>query len=237
MAPHQVNFFTAIIINLTFLSRRPHLKCTQFSKFKKQFEDQIEEAEANIGTAIAECDKVVAKHADICAERDELVRVLQSGDSAVQEIIDKTKRLEAASQDLRNQVNDTQKKIKAEEELRGSICQGGEKVTQEANALRSKISSLENECEKCEEDKTTKDNQIHSLREEVAHQEDMIVKLGEAIFCKDVFDACSIFRIPFRQGEEGNRREPTEDRGGYPVRGGQVQPSQQGEGKARAIPR
>jgi len=88
---------------------KPHLKCTQFSKFKKQFEDQIAEAEANIGTAIAECDAVVAKHADICAERDELVRVLQSGDSAVQEIIDKTKRLEAASQDLQNQVKDTQK--------------------------------------------------------------------------------------------------------------------------------
>merc|ERR1719228_829902 len=30
---------------------------------------------------------------------------------------------------------------------------------------------------KCEEDKTTKDNQIHSLREEVAHQEEMISKL------------------------------------------------------------
>ena len=103
--------------------------------------------------------------------------MLQSGDSAVQEIIDKTKRLEAASQDLQKQVNDTQKRIKAEEELRNSILQGGEKVTQEANSLRSKISSLENDCMKCEEDKTTKDNQIHTLREEVAHQEDLISKL------------------------------------------------------------
>ena len=32
---------------------KPHLKCTQFSKFKKQFEDQIAEAEANIGTRSA----------------------------------------------------------------------------------------------------------------------------------------------------------------------------------------
>ena len=156
---------------------KPHLKCTQFSKFKKQFEDQIAEAEANIGTAISECDAVVAKHGDMCAERDELLRVLKSGDSVVQEIIEKTKRLEAASADLQNQVKDTQKRIKAEEELRDSIVQVGEKVSQEANSLRSKISSLENQCMKCEEDKTTKDNQIHSLREEVAHQEDMIAKL------------------------------------------------------------
>ena len=156
---------------------KPHLKCTQFSKFKKQFEDQIAEAEANIGTAISECDAVVAKHGDMCAERDELLRVLKSGDSVVQEIIEKTKRLEAASADLQNQVKDTQKRIKAEEELRDSIVHVGEKVSQEANSLRSKISALENQCMKCEEDKTTKDNQIHSLREEVAHQEDMIAKL------------------------------------------------------------
>merc|ERR1712130_947877 len=37
--------------------------------------------------------------------------------------------------------------------------------------------NLENECEKCEEDKSTKDNQIHTLREEIAHQEELIVKL------------------------------------------------------------
>ena len=33
--------------------------------------------------------------------------------------------------------------------------------------------------EKCEEDRTTKDSQIRTLRDEIAHQEDMIVKLGK----------------------------------------------------------
>merc|ERR1712130_561207 len=37
--------------------------------------------------------------------------------------------------------------------------------------------NLENECEKCEEDKSTKDNQIHTLKDEIAHQEELIVKL------------------------------------------------------------
>merc|ERR1712002_787961 len=39
------------------------------------------------------------------------------------------------------------------------------------------IKELENTCEKCEEDKSTKDNQILTLREEIAHQEELISKL------------------------------------------------------------
>ena len=78
-------------------------------------------------------------------------------------------------------------------------------VTADATRLRDEIKNLESTIEKCEDDKNTKDSQIRTLRDEIAHQEDMIVKLGEATFHKDVFDACSIFRIPFRQGEEGNR--------------------------------
>merc|ERR1712002_973827 len=35
------------------------------------------------------------------------------------------------------------------------------------------------ECEKAEDDKSTKDNQIRTLREEIAHQEELIAKLGK----------------------------------------------------------
>merc|ERR1719414_2827432 len=41
------------------------------------------------------------------------------------------------------------------------------------------IKNLESTIEKCEEDKNTKDSQIRTLRDEIAHQEDMIVKLGK----------------------------------------------------------
>merc|ERR1712183_1011163 len=50
-------------------------------------------------------------------------------------------------------------------------------VTADANRLRDTIKTLESNCEKCEEDKSTKDNQIHTLREEIAHQEELISKL------------------------------------------------------------
>merc|ERR1712079_355930 len=68
---------------------KPNLKCTQFGKYKKEYEDKIAIAEANIGKAIAECQAVTAVHDRLEGEKQELVLALQSGGSAVQEIIDK----------------------------------------------------------------------------------------------------------------------------------------------------
>merc|ERR1711989_140062 len=39
-----------------WLAIKPHLKCTQFGKYKKEYEDKIAIAEANIDKAVAECD-------------------------------------------------------------------------------------------------------------------------------------------------------------------------------------
>merc|ERR1712235_194160 len=45
-----------------WLMIKPNLKCTQFSKYKKEYEDKIEEAEAHIDKAIADCEAVTMKH-------------------------------------------------------------------------------------------------------------------------------------------------------------------------------
>merc|ERR1719334_2373108 len=160
-----------------WLAIKPNLKCTQFGKYKKEYEDKIALAEAHIDKAIAECDGVVAKHEALTAEKAELQLALSSGGSAVQDIIDKTNRLEAAKDDVEKQVNETLKRVKGEEELIDGINQAGVKVTADANRLRDQIKELENTCEKCEEDKSTKDNQILTLRVEIAHQEELISKL------------------------------------------------------------
>merc|ERR1740129_1500172 len=72
-----------------WLAIKPNLKCTQFGKYKKEYEDKIAEAEANIGRATAECDAVTDVYNKLAAEKNELVLALQSGGSAVQDIIDK----------------------------------------------------------------------------------------------------------------------------------------------------
>merc|ERR1719510_705229 len=162
-----------------WLAIKPNLKCTQFGKFKKEYEDKIALAEANIDKAIAECTAVTDVHTKLAAEKNELVLALQSGGSAVQEIIDKTTRLENAKNDLKKQVDQTNARIKAEDDTISAIEQSGVKVTAEAVRLREEIKELESTIEKCEDDKSTKDSQIRTLRDEIAHQEDLISKLGK----------------------------------------------------------
>merc|ERR1719339_263368 len=162
-----------------WLAIKPNLKCTQFGKYKAEYEGKIALAEANIDKAIAECNSVIAEHEKIMNEKNELDLALNSGGNAVQDIIDKTNRLEAAKNDLQKQVDQTKLRIKGEEETIAGIQQSGTKVTAEATRLREDIKNLESTIEKCEEDKMTKDNQIHTLKEEIAHQEELIVKLSK----------------------------------------------------------
>merc|ERR1712002_1364655 len=58
---------------------KPNLKCTQFSKYKKEYEDKIEEAEAHIDKAIADCEAVTMKHEKLVEEKNELSLALASG--------------------------------------------------------------------------------------------------------------------------------------------------------------
>merc|ERR1712106_1303846 len=160
-----------------WLAIKPNLKCTQFSKYKKEYEDKIEEAEAHIDRAIADCQAVVTKHQSLQDQKNELSLALSSGGSAVQDIIDKTNRLEASKNDLQKQVDDTDKRVKNEQDTIASIEQSGNKVVAEAARLREEIKVLESNAEACEEDKASKDNQIFTLRQEIAHQEELIVKL------------------------------------------------------------
>merc|ERR1711971_396801 len=86
------------------------------------------------------------------------------GASSVQDIINKTERLEAARNEVAKALEDCNKRVKGEEDLIGGIEQSSVKVTSDANRLRDEITKLENECGK---------------REEIAHQDELISKLGK----------------------------------------------------------
>ena len=160
-----------------WLAIKPNLKCTQFSKYKAEYEEKIEIAEKNIDKAVAECDEVVRAHDRLLAEKQELELALSSGGSAVQDIIDKTNRMEAMKNDVQKQVDETNKRINNEMDTINQIQMSGSKVSSDANRLREEIKEMENIAEKCEEDKLSKDNQIRTLREEIAHQEELISKM------------------------------------------------------------
>jgi len=160
-----------------WLAIKPNLKCTKFAQYKAEYEEKIAIAEANIDKAILECNKVKSIYERLSNEKNELVLALQSGGSAVQDIIDKTNRIEGMKNDIQKQLNDTQSRIKGEEDAISSLESQMSKIGADANKLRDEIKTLESTMESCEEDKMTKDNQIRTLKEEIAHQEELIGRL------------------------------------------------------------
>merc|ERR1711884_637581 len=161
-----------------WLAIKPNLKCTKFAQYKAEYEEKIAIAEANIDKAVQECNKVTAEHDTLLAQKNELVLALQSGGSAVQEIIDKTVRVEAMAADVQKQVDEVNARIKGEKEEKNLIGQAQTKVNSQKAQLAEEITALEDRLAAAESDRADKDDQIRTCTEEIEHQNDMISKLG-----------------------------------------------------------
>merc|ERR1719412_3287320 len=145
-----------------FLDIKPNLKCTKFAQYKAEYEEKIAEAEAHIGKALDDRQKVEAAHQTLLAQKNELVLALQSGGSAVQEIIDKAIRVEAMAADVSKQVTEINARIKGEKEEKNAIGQQQAKVTSQKAALGEEISALEGRLGAAESDRADKDDQIRT---------------------------------------------------------------------------
>merc|ERR1712088_1249686 len=97
-----------------WLAIKPNLRCSQFGKFKKEYEDKIAEAEANIDSAVAARAKVQAIYDGFAAQKNELQLSLASGGSAVQEIIDKAVRIEGMAVEVQRELEGVNARIKGE---------------------------------------------------------------------------------------------------------------------------
>merc|ERR1719309_333648 len=104
-----------------WMAIKPNLKCTQFGKYKAEYEDKIALAEANIDKAISECDAVVKIHDRLLGEKNELTLALNSGGSAVQDIIDKTTRIEGMAQDVKKSLDEVNARVKGEREQKAAL--------------------------------------------------------------------------------------------------------------------
>merc|ERR1719186_1912432 len=162
-----------------WLAIKPNLKCTQFGKYKKEYEDKIEEASANIDKAIADREKVQSVYNGYAGQKNELELALKSGGSAVQDIIDKTNRVEAMAADVQKSLSEVLSRIKGEEDQKVALNQQMEKTNATVEALGLEVENLEGVLTSAQQDKADKDDQIRTLKDEIAHQSEMIAKLGK----------------------------------------------------------
>merc|ERR1719292_107289 len=162
-----------------WLAIKPHLKCTQFGKFKKEYEDKIALAEANIGSALEERAKVQAVYDGLNGQKSELSLALKSGGSAVQDIIDKTTRIEGQAADVQKELEGINNRIKGEKAQKVALEGQIGKINATVAQLEEEVKTQEGVLGSAEQDRADKDDQIRTLKDEISHQSDMISKLGK----------------------------------------------------------
>merc|ERR1719400_209373 len=162
-----------------WLAIKPNLKCTQFGKFKKQYEDKIAEAEAHIDSALEARAKVQAVYDGLMGQKNELSLALKSGGSAVQDIIDKTTRIEAQAADVQKELEGVNARIKGEKAQKVALEGQIAKINSTVAQLEGEVKVAEDCLASAEQDRANKDDQIRTLKDEISHQSDMIGKLSK----------------------------------------------------------
>merc|ERR1719173_27683 len=155
---------------------KPTLKCSQFGKFKKEYEDKIAEAEANMDNALAAREKVQAVYDGLAAQKNELQLALNSGGSAVQEIIDKAVRIENQAADVQKDLEAVNGRIKGEKSQKAALEAQIQKTNATVAQLQNEVGIQEGILVKAEQERADKDDQIRTLKEEIGTQEGILVK-------------------------------------------------------------
>merc|ERR1711963_982132 len=161
-----------------WMALKPNLKCTKFAQYKAEYEQKIAIAEANIDQAVADCNKVKDAHSKLSADKDEVLRALDSGGDVVKELSNKIDKLEKSKNDLSKQVDGTNNQLRSLEDQKRASEQSGGKIRREMEKVRDEMKDMDCNIDKSQEDIVTKENQIKTLKEELAHQEELIQKLA-----------------------------------------------------------
>merc|ERR1711902_202393 len=145
----------------------------------KEYEDKIALAEANIDQALEARGKVQAVYDGLMGQKTELSLALKSGGSAVQDIIDKTTRIEAQAADVQKELDGVNQRIEGEKQQKVALEGNIQKINATVAQLQGDVSNLEGVLASAEQDRANKDDQIRTLKDEISHQSDMIGKLSK----------------------------------------------------------
>jgi len=162
-----------------WLAIKPNLKCTKFNQYKAEYEKKIEVANANIGKALEGRAKVQSHHDCLNGQKNELELALKSGGSAVQDMIDKTCRVESMAADVQKSLDEVLSRIKGEQEQKVNLEGQFSKINAQVEQLGEEYKALEETLGTSEQDRADKDDQIRNLKDEIGHQGDMISNLGK----------------------------------------------------------
>ncbi|XP_063611343.1 myosin heavy chain, muscle-like [Penaeus indicus] len=158
---------------------KPKLNVTRIEDELARLEETAEKAEAEFAKETKLREELEIKNAALLQERNDLLSAVESSKGGMSDYLDKQAKLQAQKSELEAQLNETLERLQSEEEARNQLDNGRKKCEQEVGNLKKDLEDLELSIQKGEQDKLTKDQQIHNLKDEVAHQEELITKVNK----------------------------------------------------------
>jgi len=158
---------------------KPLLNVTRVEDELAALEEKANKALADLEASEKARKELEAAYAKLTTEKGELMNRLQAESGTVADFHEKQNKLMAQKGDLESQLSDTQDRLTQEEDARNQLFQAKKKLEQELSGLKKDIEDLELALQKTEQDKATKDHQVRSLNDEIAHQDELINKLNK----------------------------------------------------------
>nr|XP_053645271.1 myosin heavy chain, muscle-like [Cherax quadricarinatus] len=158
---------------------KPMLNVTRIEDELNALESQAVKAEAEYEKEVKLRKELEVTNAALQEERNTLLVALESTKGGMSEFREKQAKLQGQKAELEAQLAETTERLHKEEEARNSLSQGKRKSEQEIGNLKKDFEELEAKIQSLEGDKTTKDQQAHTLNEEIAQQEELLNKINK----------------------------------------------------------
>jgi len=158
---------------------KPLLNVSRIEDEMKALEEKAEKALAELEKETQARKKLEATLATVQEEKNNLQSTLESSQGNMSDFIAKQNKLQSQKADLEAQLNEITARLQQEEDARNMLFQGKKKQEQEASGLKKDLEDLELVVQRNEQERATKDHQIHNLNEEVSHQEELINKVNK----------------------------------------------------------
>jgi len=162
-----------------WLALKPGLKSGNFENFKQELLDKMQYARDHLDEVIAQRKDAETKNGRLTTEINEIQESLRGGTNAKQDLQDKINKLEEIKAGLQKEINLYNTRINTETENCENLEEGLKKVEATQTGLAKNMRECESRLAQVQDEKQDKDAQIKQMKEEVAHQEDLVNKLSK----------------------------------------------------------
>jgi len=158
---------------------KPKLNVGREQKMLADLETAAIEAEEKVIVANEKNVKFGGENELLMAEKNALLDALEESKGGAAQYLEKEAKLMAQKAEVEGQLNDANKRLDNETEAKNALYKGAQKAEQEITKVKNDLEEMAGKLLAAQQDKETKDAQLKGLGEEIAHQEELITKMGK----------------------------------------------------------